>query len=273
MKDSMTQNYVVYLNNPSISDLQNIGKFVTSSTGTPFFSDVVLFAANIDGEDPENSTLFYNDEMTDILENNIKLVRDLQDLGIKVQISYLGNHQNGGWSATMTEPACKSLAEKMVDDIIKFGLDGISIDDEYSLQAGNAQSFYWVLQAIYNNSNFKGKKLTKALWSDHKYFSAETNVASLLTEGYEMTYAGNVSYLDKYVQYGMSKSGLFLGLSPQYNPTSSVRSICDSVINNSYAGVMVWAPNAFLSTEQAEKYYSEILKAKDGDDATVMYKA
>jgi hypothetical protein len=273
MKNSIKQDYVAFLNNPSISDLQDIGKFVTSSTGVPFFSDIVLFAANINGEDPENSTLFYNDEMTDILENNIKSVRNLQDLGIKVQISYLGNHQNAGWSATMTESACNSLAEKMVDDIIRFGLDGISIDEEYSLQTGNAQSFYWILKAIYNNIKFTEKKLTKALWSDQTYFSGETNVASLLTEGYEMTYAGDVSLLDKYVQYGMNKSSLFLGLSPQFNLSSSVRNICESVINNSYAGVMVWAPNAFLSTVQAEEYYSEILKAKDGDDAKVIYKS
>ena len=46
----------------------------------------MLFAANINGEDPENSTLFYNNEMTDILENNIESVRDLQNLGVKVQI-------------------------------------------------------------------------------------------------------------------------------------------------------------------------------------------
>jgi hypothetical protein len=173
----------------------------------------------------------------------------------------------------MSEEACNSLAEKMVSDVIKFGLDGISIDDEYSLQTGYAQSFYWLLQSINNNSKFEGKKITKALWNDQQYFSGTTNVAPLLTEGYEMTYAGDVSYLDKYVQYGMSKSGLFLGISPQFTPSQSVRNICESVIDKSYAGVMVWAPDAFLSTPQAEEYYSEILKAKDGDDAKVVYKS
>ena len=58
----------------------------------------------------------------------------------------------------MTKSACNSLAGKMVDDILRFGLDGINIDDEYSLQSGNTQSFFWILQAIHDNSKFNGKK-------------------------------------------------------------------------------------------------------------------
>ncbi|MEQ2027235.1 hypothetical protein ABLB84_16090 [Xenorhabdus szentirmaii] len=217
--------------------------------------------------------LFYNHEMRNILENNLDSVRTLQKQGIRVQLSFFGNHQSAGWSANMSQAACITLAEKMVDDINNFGLDGINIDDEYSMQEGNTQSFYWVLQSIHGNSKFEGKKLTKALWSDSIYFSGRTNVASLLTEGYEMTYMGDVSLLEQYVQYGMDKSALLLGISPQFTALSNVRSICDSVISNAYAGVMIWVPNSFLSTEQAENYYSEIIKARDGDGASVIYKS
>lgn len=273
MTESTNQSYVVFLNNPSVSLFQDICKYIIPATGSPFFSDVVLFAANINGDNPEKPMLFYNDEMKAILDNNIESVRTLQNLGIKVQLSYLGNHQNAGWSADMSKTACSSFAENMVSDVIKYDLDGINIDDEYSLQSGNAQSFYWILQSINNNSQFKGKKLTKALLNDEGYFSGTTNVSSLLTQGYEMSYFVDASSLDQYVHYGMSKSGLFLGISPEFTPSSSVRSLCESVINNSYAGVMVWSPNTFLSIAQAEEYYSEVLKAKDGDDATVVYKS
>jgi hypothetical protein len=271
MKNSTEQSYIVFLNNPSVDDFKNIANFVASSTGKPFFSDVVLFAANINGDDPENSELFYNDEVRNILENNLDAVWYLQGKGIKVQLSFLGNHQNAGWSANMSDSACVSLAKKMVNDINKFNLDGINIDDEYSLQSGNVNSFYRLLLAIRENSHIDDMKLTKALWNDPEFFQGETNVAPVLTEGYEMSYSGNVHSLDAYVQYGMDKSDLFMGVSPQYTPASKVRRICDSVIENGYSGVMVWAPNTFLSIKQSEEYYSEIIKSRDGDDASVIY--
>ncbi|QWP76979.1 hypothetical protein J5226_00790 [Lysobacter sp. K5869] len=262
---------VVFLNNPSPQDVKDIGHYVVKSTGKPFFSDLVLFAANINGSTPNTPVLYYNTEMSAILKDNIDAVRQLQNSGIKVQISYLGNHQNAGWSCNMTSKTATKLANAMVADVVKYGLDGISVDDEYSTCSGSASSFYAVLKAIRANTYFTGKTLSKALWSDSSYFKAPYNAANQLTEGYEMTYGGSVSYLTPYVGYGMAKSNLFLGISPEFSSASQAGTIAKNVADGGYQGVMIWAPNAFLDTTAAAQYYTAIVKSQAGSTETVEY--
>ncbi|WP_152670351.1 hypothetical protein [Lysobacter capsici] len=262
---------VVFLNNPSPQDVSNVGRFIVKGTGKPFFSDLVLFAANINGSTPNTPVLFYNSQMSTILDNNIAIVRALQQKGIKVQISYLGNHQNAGWSCNMSATAAAQLGNAMVAEVVRYGLDGINVDDEYSTCSGNASAFYSVLSAIRGNSGFSGKTLSKALWSDSQYFSAPYNAATKLTEGYEMTYGGSVSYLTPYVGYGMLKSNLFLGISPEFSSATQARTIAANVASGGYQGVMIWAPNAFLSTSAAASYYTQIIKAQAGSTASVEY--
>lgn len=262
---------VVFLNNPSPQDVSNVGRFIVKGTGKPFFSDLVLFAANINGSAPNTPVLFYNSQMSTILDNNIAIVRALQQKGIKVQISYLGNHQNAGWSCNMSASAAAQLGNAMVAEVVRYGLDGINVDDEYSTCSGNASAFYSVLSAIRGNSGFSGKTLSKALWSDSQYFSAPYNAATKLTEGYEMTYGGSVSYLTPYVGYGMLKSNLFLGISPEFSSATQARTIAANVASGGYQGVMIWAPNAFLSTSAAASYYTQIIKAQAGSTASVEY--
>ncbi|MGH8082313.1 MAG: hypothetical protein ACREP7_17185 [Lysobacter sp.] len=261
----------MFLNNPSPQDVKDVGRYVVKATGKPFFSQLVLFAANINGSSPSTPVLFYNAEMTAILKNNIDAVRQLQNKGIKVQISYLGNHQNAGWSCNMSATVAGKLADAMVADVVKYGLDGIDVDDEYSTCSGNATAFYNVLKAIRSNPYFSGKTLSKALWSDSQYFRAPNNAANQLTEGYEMTYAGSVSYLQPYVGYGMTKPSLFLGISPEFTSASNVRAIAKSVADGGYAGTMIWAPNAFLNSTQAAQFYTQIAKAQAGETAVVEF--
>lgn len=262
---------VVFLNNPSPQDVKDIGHYRVKSTGQPFFSDLVLFAANINGSTPNTPVLYYNTEMSAILKDNIDAVRQLQNDGIKVQISYLGNHQNAGWSCNMTSKTATRLGNAMVTNVVKYGLDGINVDDEYSSCSGSASSFYSVLKAIRGNPYFSGKTLSKALWSDSQYFRSPNNAATQLTEGYEMTYGGSVSYLAPYVGYGMGKSSLFLGISPEFSSASQAGSIAQSVASGGYQGVMIWAPNAFLDRTAAAQYYTEIARAQIGATESVEY--
>lgn len=262
---------VVFLNNPSPQDVKDIAHYRVKSTGQPFFSDLVLFAANINGGTPNTPALYYNTEMSAILKDNIDAVRQLQNAGIKVQISYLGNHQNAGWSCNMTSRTATRLGNAMVSEVVKYGLDGINVDDEYSTCSGSASSFYAVLKAIRGNPYFSGKTLSKALWSDSQYFRSPNNAADQLTEGYEMTYAGSVGYLAPYVGYGMSKSSLFLGISPEFSSASQARTIAQNVAGGGYQGVMIWAPNAFLDRTAAAQYYTEIARGQIGATELVEY--
>ncbi|URX61608.1 hypothetical protein KR767_16290 [Luteibacter anthropi] len=265
-------NNVVFLNNPSLQDVKDVGNFTVHGTGKPFFNELVLFAANINGASADKPVLYYNTEMSNILSKNIDTVKALQKKGIKVQIAYLGNHQNAGWSCNMSKTVATGLADLMVADVVKYGLDGIDVDDEYSSCSGNTTAFYNVLSAIKSNPDFDGKILSKALWSDSAYFKSTTNVAKLLTEGYEMTYNENVTNLAFYNTAGMGKNQLLLGIDPGNTPSSRVYDVAKSVASGGYAGVMIWAPNGRLSTSSAATYYTNILKAQTGSaDSAVDY--
>lgn len=261
-------NNVIFLNNPSLQDVKDVGNYTVHGTGKPFFSELVLFAANINADSKGNPVLFYNTEMSTVLDKNIDAIRALQKKGIKVQIAYLGNHQQAGWSCTMSKDTIKSLSDSMVADVVKYGLDGIDVDDEYSTCSGDTSAFYNLLSAIKNNASFDKKILSKALWSDSAYFRSTTNVAKLLTEGYEMTYNENVTNLSNYTAAGMMKNQLLLGIDPGSTSASRVYDVAKSVSNAGYAGVMIWAPNGRLSRSAAATYYTNILKAQTGDSTS-----
>ena len=261
-------NNVIFLNNPSLQDVKDVGNYTVHGTGKPFFSELVLFAANINADSKGNPVLFYNTEMSTVLDKNIDAIRALQKKGVKVQIAYLGNHQQAGWSCTMSKDTIKSLSDSMVADVVKYGLDGIDVDDEYSTCSGDTSAFYNLLSAIKNNASFDKKILSKALWSDSAYFRSTTNVAKLPTEGYEMKYNENVTNLSNYTAAGMTKNQLLLGIDPGSTSASRVYDVAKSVSNAGYAGVMIWAPNGRLSRSAAATYYTNILKAQTGDSTS-----
>lgn len=271
---------VVFLNNPSPQDVQKMGNYVVKETTKPFFSGLVLFAANINADASGAPELYYNPEMKAVLDDNISIVRALQKKGIKVQIAYLGNHQKAGWSCTMTADAAKKLARAMVTDVVKYQLDGINVDDEYSLCSGNTTSFYNVLAAIKFDPRFNGKILSKALWSDSRYFSGVDSVAKLVEQGYEMTYDGKSSRLQSYNAYGMDKKSLYLGIDPIRTPVKKVEKtdnpvsdVVKSVIGDGYAGVMIWAPNGSLrASTDAVAYYTKIIREENKSSESVEYK-
>ncbi len=270
----VTQN-TVYLNNPSISDVSSIGKYKLVDSNQPFFSTVVLFAANIHGTDPNHPTLYYNSYFDKLLNSveGINAIRTLQAEGIKVQLAYLGDHQNAGWSCNMNSDVAISLANQMVSDaIVKYGLDGLSIDDEYSTCKGNTQAFYNVVSAIKKNTKFSNKILSMAAYAPDKIFfqSSTTNVANFLDQVYEMTYAADVNYLTFYKEAGVPSQNLFLGLWPSKNSQSMASRATQDILNRNYGGIMIWAANTeFSSTNNATSYYSVI--AQDEYKTDVFY--
>lgn len=59
----------------------------------------------------------------------------------------------------------------------------------------------------------------------------------------------------------MSKRVLFLGISPQPSPPSSMRSIAQGGADGGCEGVMIWALKAFLDTAWVSMYCIEIVEA------------
>lgn len=121
----------------------NAGEY-TLANGEPFFDIVSIFAANINLSSDGVPTITCNDQVTYVLHNADKIIRPLQEKGIKVHLSILGNHDDAGMRS-LSEEGAKAFAKELKRYVDIYGLDGIDFDDEYSSYAegkykGSAQS-------------------------------------------------------------------------------------------------------------------------------------
>lgn len=197
--------------------LSNVGCFVRADNAKPFFTMATIFAANINGNDPNQPTIYFNPNV-DYLLNHTNQVANLQQRGIKVLLTLLGNHENAGWACMTDQMAIQDFAARVVAMVKQYNLDGIDIDDEYSTCLANDTSLVRIAEAIKKNPDFKGRLLTKALFLDGAYFTAVYDghtLADFLDYGWEMSYfSGDFpARLNTYVGYHMLKSKLALGVS------------------------------------------------------------
>ncbi|MER7251052.1 endo-beta-N-acetylglucosaminidase H [Kribbella sp. NPDC000426] len=129
------------------------GKYTLANGGAQVIDVAVIFAANIN-YDGSNAYLFFNDQVTNVLNNVATQVRPLQQKGIKVLLSVLGNHQGAGFANFPTQAAADAFAQQLADAVNQYGLDGIDFDDEYAEYGNNGTgqpndfSFVYLVQAL-----------------------------------------------------------------------------------------------------------------------------
>ena len=246
------------------NNLSNVGCFVRSDNAKPFIQMTSIFAANINGDDPNKPEIYFNPQVSNLLNSDYQQISELQKKGIKVLITLLGNHQNAGWSCISKQNDRMNFAKEIVNMVNKYKLDGVDIDDEYSNCIPNDSSLADIAQYIKEDPDFKGKLLTKALFSDYATFSNH-KLAKYLDYGWEMSYfSGSFGQrLMPYLSYGMKKENLFLGGdSQQYYPSPS--NITKYVLNNHFGGVMI-----YNITINSQDYLTEISHAEYGNDVNV----
>ncbi|WP_328990029.1 glycosyl hydrolase family 18 protein [Kribbella sp. NBC_01245] len=143
---------VVYIevNNHS---MLNAGKYVLTGAGEQVFDIAVIFAANIN-YDGTKAYLHFNENVQNVLDNVATQVRPLQQKGIKVLLSILGNHQGAGFANFPNQAAANAFAQELADAVNRYGLDGIDFDDEYAEYGvngtgqPNASSFFYLVSAL-----------------------------------------------------------------------------------------------------------------------------
>lgn len=134
--DPLTVAYVEVNSN----ELRTVGDYELAD-GSNAFDVAIIFAANINS-DGDAATLHLNDQVTATLENADTQIRPLQDKGIKVTLSLLGNHQ------------AAAFADQVAAVVAQYGLDGVDIDDEWvsygsnGVPAANADSARWLVEAL-----------------------------------------------------------------------------------------------------------------------------
>lgn len=106
--------------------------FTLKKSGKPLIDMVILFSANINYS-PETGRVyvFNNENVQHLLDNREKYIKPLQDRGIKVVLSILGNHDRSG-VANLADETAKAFAQEMKAVCDAYNLDGIFFDDEYS---------------------------------------------------------------------------------------------------------------------------------------------
>jgi len=133
----------------------NAGCYRRQSNEQPLFDFAIIFAANINFHVAEQrAVLYFNPNVVTVFDNVETYVRPLQDQGIKVLLSILGNHQGAGISNFPTVEAARDFAVQLNEVVRRYGLDGIDFDDEYAGYGNNGSllpypdSFLWLLREL-----------------------------------------------------------------------------------------------------------------------------
>lgn len=103
--------------------------------GNAFYDYVIIFAANIRGVG-NDAVLHFNENITAILGNPNKYIVPLQNKGIKVLLSVLGDHTGLGF-ANLTDAQAEQFATALANAVTTYNLDGIDLDDEYAKYGTN----------------------------------------------------------------------------------------------------------------------------------------
>ncbi|MFE6685730.1 endo-beta-N-acetylglucosaminidase H [Streptomyces sp. NPDC057743] len=125
----------VEVNNNS---MLNVGKYTLANGGGNVFDVAVIFAANINYDtNTKAAQLYFNENVQRVLDNAATEIRPLQQKGIHVVLSVLGNHQGAGFANFPSQSAASAFAKQLSDTVGKYGLDGIDFDDEYAEYGNN----------------------------------------------------------------------------------------------------------------------------------------
>lgn len=115
------------------NNILNAGCYTLKNSGQQLFDIAIIFAANINYDVANKRAIEYNNpQVSNILQNKNTYIKPLQDKGIKVLMTILGNHGGAGISNFTSRAAAHDFAKQLSDTVNTYGLDGIDFDDEFS---------------------------------------------------------------------------------------------------------------------------------------------
>lgn len=120
------------------NNLLNAGAYKLQTSNSYLFNVVNIFAANINYDTSRGRAYLYsNNNVTKVLTNADTYIKPLQQKGMKVVLTILGNHQGAGICNFPTREAARDFAQQLANTVNTYGLDGIDFDDEYSEYGNN----------------------------------------------------------------------------------------------------------------------------------------
>lgn len=227
----------VYVETNDVNPL-NTMDYYFEDTGDLFFDIVELFAANIHKDAAGNPTLYLNDKLTNVLENGgvCTYVRPLQELGISVLLTILGDHQGIGL-ANMSNTQADQFATILAAVVYHYGLDGIGFDDEYAdypLFGTNSTSYSRIITKLHELMA-SNKLITVFDWG--KTSTINSTAAACIDYAYH-GYFGSYHTSKNIAGIPNSKwSPLSLNLGDS-NATSTVQNYASRAKNEGYGAMM-----------------------------------
>ena len=194
---------VVYVETNDTNPL-NAGDYVLSD-GTAFVDIVELFASNLQKRTVDGviqPVLKLNDKLTRVLEPDPsaptttgyhKYVKPLQEKGIKVLLTVLGNW-DGISVASMNDTQTTQFAQILAYVVDRYDLDGIGFDDEYSGTSVTVAGSYGSLINKLENLMPAGKLITVFQWGSYGSSQINYTQGSMIDYAYH-GYFGASSYI------------------------------------------------------------------------------
>ena len=110
----------------------NAGEWTLRNSGKQLIDIVHLFAANINfNKETGRVYVKLNKNLQYILNHRDKYIKPLQDKGMKVCLSILGDHDGSG-VANLSDEDARCFAAELKAIVDAYGLDGVDFDDEWS---------------------------------------------------------------------------------------------------------------------------------------------
>lgn len=219
------------------NDIRNVGKY-TLTNGSQLFDIGIIFAANINyNTTTQTAQLYFNPQVTNVLSNKATYIQPLQNKGIKVLLSILGNHQGAGFCNFPTQAAAQAFAQQLSNAVTTYGLDGIDFDDEYAdygtngTGQPNSSSFVYLVTAL-------RQLMPTKIISFYFYGPAASRLSfNGVTVGSKVNYSWNAIYGSYSVPNvaGLAKSNLGpAAIDVTSTSVSTATNLATQTVNNAY---------------------------------------
>ncbi|HVI43962.1 MAG TPA: endo-beta-N-acetylglucosaminidase H [Chitinophaga sp.] len=248
--------------------LINTGKYTLTTGGQQLFDIAIIFAANINyNTTTQQAYLFNNPQVTSTLVNKATQIVPLQNKGMKVLLSILGNHQGAGFCNFTSRTSARAFAKQLSDTVAYYGLDGIDFDDEYAEYGNNGtgqpndSSFVILVDEL--------RKLMPSKIISFYYYGPAASRQSWggKTVGSMVDYSWNAMYGTYSVPNvaGLSKSKLApAAVDIQSTSVTTAKSLATQTKNNGY-GVYLWYN---LTSTNKASYFSPVAQILYGSNVT-----
>ena len=143
---------------------------VKFTDGSLFFDAVALFSSNIQyNKELGKVELYHNHNVQALLDGYETYIKPLQDAGIEVYLSILGNH-TPAWLSNLLPQTAELFAAEVAAAINTYHLDGVLLDDEYKGQYGAGEytelfypysNYYLTLEKQYSEFGYILKQTLK----------------------------------------------------------------------------------------------------------------